>query len=66
MYPTYNYGWKLPLKPCIWRFSNRISYMAYLWLRFLNLTTHGPRPLNAPRIGGANSHTIIKYPMRTQ
>ena len=66
VYPTYNYGWKLPLKPCIWRFFNRVFCMAYLWLRFLNLITRGPRPLNAPRVGGAGSRTVVKYPARTR
>ena len=65
VYPTYNYGKKLPLKPCIWRFSNRVSCIAYLWLRFLSLTTRDPRLLNAPRVGGAGSHTVVEYPVRT-
>ena len=40
--------------------------MAYLWLRFLNLTTPGPRPLNAPRVGDAGSRIVIEYPVRTR
>ena len=66
VYLTYNYSWKLPLKPCIWYFSNRVSCMAYLWLCFLSLTTRGPRPLNAPRVGGAGSRTVVEYPVRTR
>ena len=38
--------------------------MAYLWLRFLSSTTRGPRPLNAPRVGGAGSRTVTEYPVR--
>ena len=64
VYPTYNYGWKLPLEPCIWRFFNRVFCMVYLWLRFLSLTTRGPRPLNAPRVGGAGLRIIVKYHVR--
>ena len=66
VYPTYNYDWKLPLKLCIWRFSNRVFCMAYLWLRFLSLTIRGPRLLNAPRVGGAGSRIVVKYPVRTR
>ena len=40
-YPVYNYGWKSPLRPYIYHFSNRAFYMAYLWLYFLNLITRG-------------------------
>ena len=40
--------------------------MAYLWLYFLNLTTRGLQLLSAPRVGGAGSHTVIEYPVRTQ
>ena len=40
--------------------------MAYLWLRFLNLITRGPRPLNAPRVGGAGLCIVIEYPARTR
>ena len=64
-YPVYNYGWKSPLRPCIYHFSNRAFYMAYLWLCFLNLTTRGLQPLSAPRVGGAGSRTVVKYPVRT-
>ena len=40
--------------------------MAYLWLCFLNSTTRGLQPLNAPRVGGAGSRTVVKYPVRMQ
>ena len=66
VYLTYNYGWKLPLKLCIWRFSNRVFCMAYLWLCFLSLTTRGPRPLNAPRVGGVDLCIVVEYLVRTR
>ena len=40
--------------------------MAYLWLRFLNLITRGPQLLNAPRVGGADSRTVVEYLVRTR
>ena len=40
--------------------------MTYLELHFLNLIIRGPKPLNAPRVGGVGSRIIVGYLMRTR